>query len=68
MQFLHLKRLLARFVSLLLFWQKKYEMPLYEFHFSLVLHSCDPSFRATSYKRVLALYTTVRIVLLVHMS
>ena len=27
--FSSLKKLLARFVSLLLFWQKKYEMPLY---------------------------------------
>ena len=27
---------------------------LYAFHFSMVLHSWDPSFRATSFKRVLA--------------
>ena len=60
------KKLLARFVSLLLFWQKKYEMPLYAYHFSVVLHSWDHSFSASSDKHVLASYTTTRIVLLVH--
>ena len=58
--FSSLKKLLARFVSLLLFWQKKYEMPLYAYHFSVVLHSWDLSFRATSDKHVLASYTTTR--------
>ena len=64
--FSSLKKLLARFVSLLLFWQKKYEMPLYAYHFSVVLHSWDHSFRNTSDKHVLVSYTTTRIVLLVH--
>ena len=32
-------------------WLKKYEM-----HFSVVLHSWDPSFCATSFKRVLPVY------------
>ena len=46
-----LKKLLARYVSLLLLWQKN----LWDvFHFSVVLHSWDPSFRATSFKHVLA--------------
>ena len=62
--FSSLKKLLARFVSLLLFWQKKYEMPLYPYQFSVVLHSWDHSFRATSDKHVLASYTTTRIVLI----
>ena len=47
-----LKKLLARFVSLL--WQKNLWDVLYAFHFSVVLHSWDPSFRATSFRRVFA--------------
>ena len=55
-----IRKLLARFVSLLLFLQKKYEMQF--------LHSWEPSFCATSYISVLAMYTTTRIVLFVHIA